>query len=102
MTISRPLETSANGTRSAIWREGIKLFLAHPLAVTNNAISVKVFYGVPDYEYRNLHNEYLTLLAASGSSALLSSLCSASGFSSKHYAASPSAMTKQKVCCFPF
>ena len=66
VTISRDVATSANGTRSAIWREGIKLFLAHPLGVTNNAISVKVFYGVPDYEYRNLHNGYLTLLAASG------------------------------------
>lgn len=66
VTISRDVVTSANGTRSAIWREGIKLFLAHPLGVTNNAISVKVFYGVPDYEYRNLHNGYLTLLAASG------------------------------------
>lgn len=66
MTISRDIKTSANGVRSSIWREGIKLFLAHPLGVTNNAISVKVFYGVPDYEYRNLHNGYLTLLAASG------------------------------------
>ncbi len=66
MTISRDVKTSANGTRSAIWREGIKLFLAHPLGVTNNAISVKVFYGVPDYEYRNLHNGYLTLLVGSG------------------------------------
>ena len=66
VTISRGVKTSANGTRSAIWKEGIKLFLAHPLGVTNNAISVKIFYGVPDYEYRNLHNGYLTLLAGSG------------------------------------
>lgn len=66
VTISRDVKTSANGTRSAIWKEGVKLFLAHPLGVTNNGISVKVFYGVPDYEYRNLHNGYLTLLAASG------------------------------------
>lgn len=66
VTISRDIKTSANGSRSAIWKEGIKLFLAHPLGVTNNAISVKIFYGVPDYEYRNLHNGYLTLLAASG------------------------------------
>lgn len=66
VTISRDIKTSANGTRSSIWREGIKLFLAHPLGVTNNAISVKIFYGVPDYEYRNLHNGYLTLLAGSG------------------------------------
>ena len=66
VTISRDIKTSANGVRSSIWKEGVKLFLAHPLGVTNNAISVKVFYGVPDYEYRNLHNGYLTLLAASG------------------------------------
>ena len=66
VTISRDVKTSANGTRSAIWKEGVKLFLAHPLGVTNNGISVKVFYGVPDYEYRNLHNGYLTLLAGSG------------------------------------
>ena len=64
--ISRDIKTSANGSRSAIWKEGVKLFLAHPLGVTNNGISVKIFYGVPDYEYRNLHNGYLTLLAASG------------------------------------
>lgn len=66
VTISRDVKTSANGSRSAIWREGVKLFLAHPLGVTNNAISVKIFYGVPDFEYRNLHSGYLTLLAASG------------------------------------
>lgn len=66
VTISRDIKTSANGSRSAIWKEGVKLFLAHPLGVTNNGISVKIFYGVPDYEYRNLHNGYLTLLAASG------------------------------------
>lgn len=66
VTISRDVKTSANGTRSAIWKEGVKLFLAHPLGVTNNGISVKIFYGVPDYEYRNLHNGYLTLLAGSG------------------------------------
>lgn len=66
ITISRDVKTSANGSRSAIWKEGVKLFLAHPLGVTNNGISVKVFYGVPDYEYRNLHNGYLTLLAGSG------------------------------------
>ena len=66
ITISRDVKTSANGSRSAIWKEGVKLFLAHPLGVTNNAISVKIFYGVPDYEYRNLHNGYLTLLTASG------------------------------------
>lgn len=66
ITIHRELSTSANGSRSAIWREGIKLFLAHPLGVTNSNISVKIFYGVPDYEYNNLHNGYLTLLAGSG------------------------------------
>ena len=66
VTITRDLSTSANGSRSAIWKEGIKLFLSHPLGVTNSNISVKVFYGVPDYEFRNLHNGYLTLLAASG------------------------------------
>ncbi|MBS6457215.1 MAG: O-antigen ligase family protein [Firmicutes bacterium] len=66
VTITRDVETSANGVRSSIWREGIKLFATHPLGVTNSHISVKVFYGVPDYEYRNLHNGYLTLLVASG------------------------------------
>lgn len=66
VTISRDVKTSANGARSAIWKEGVKLFLAHPLGVTNNAISVKIFYGVPDFEYRNLHNGYLTLLVSSG------------------------------------
>ena len=66
VTITRDVATSANGVRSSIWREGIKLFAAHPLGVTNSNISVKVFYGVPDYEYRNLHNGYLTLLVASG------------------------------------
>lgn len=66
ITIHRDLSTSATGARTAIWREGIKLFLAHPLGVTNSNISVKIFYGVPDYEYNNLHNGYLTLLASSG------------------------------------
>lgn len=66
VTITRDLSTSATGSRSAIWKEGIQLFLSHPLGVTNSNISVKVFYGVPDYEFRNLHNGYLTLLVASG------------------------------------
>ena len=64
--IDRNLATSANGVRLSIWKEGIKLFLSHPLGVTNNNISVKVFYGVPDYEYTNLHNGYLTLLVSAG------------------------------------
>lgn len=66
VTIIRDLNTSATGSRRAIWKEGIQLFLSHPLGVTNSNISVKVFYGVPDYEFRNLHNGYLTLLVASG------------------------------------
>ena len=66
VSIVRDVKTSATGSRSAIWKEGIKLFLAHPLGVTNSNISVKIFYGVPDYEYRNLHNGYLTLLVSSG------------------------------------
>ena len=63
VTISRGIKTSANGARSAIWKEGIKLSLAHPLGVTNNGISVKIPSGS---EFQNLHNGYLTLLAASG------------------------------------
>ena len=66
VTISRPLETSATGSRSAIWREGIKLFLSHPLGVTNSAIYVEVPSADSVYEFRNLHNGYLTLLASSG------------------------------------
>lgn len=66
ITISRDIKTSAIGVRLSIWKEGIKLFLSHPLGVTNNAISVRAFYGVPDYEYRNLHNGYLTLLVGAG------------------------------------
>ena len=63
VTISRGIKTSANGARSEIWKEGVKLFLAHPLGVTNNGISVKIPSGS---EFQNLHNGYLALLAASG------------------------------------
>lgn len=66
ITISRELSTTTNGVRSSLWKEGFKLLLAHPFGVTNSNISVKIFYGVPDYEYRNLHNGYMTLLVGAG------------------------------------
>jgi len=64
--IERELRTSATGVRSRIWAAGIRLFLQHPFGITNSNISVKVFYGVPDFEYTNLHNGYLNLLVGAG------------------------------------
>ena len=66
VVIFRNLATSATGSRSAIWLAGLKLFLEHPLGVTNSNIEVRIFYGVPDYPYYNLHNGYLNLLVSAG------------------------------------
>lgn len=66
VTIFRDVGTSSNGVRTSIWLEGLKLFLEHPLGVTNPNIEVRVFYGVPDYPYYNLHNGYLNLLVSAG------------------------------------
>ena len=66
ITIFRNLATSATGSRSAIWAEGLRLFLEHPLGVTNTNIEVRVFYGESDYPYYNLHNGYLNLLVSAG------------------------------------
>ena len=66
VTIFRNLATSANGVRTSIWLAGLKLFMENPLGVTNSNIEVRVFYGVPDYPYYNLHNGYLNLLVSAG------------------------------------
>lgn len=63
----RTVGSSLTGVRSQIWREGLKLFAAHPLGVTEQGIEVHVEYGGdPDYAYYNLHNGYLTILVAAG------------------------------------
>ena len=65
-TIVREVATSATGVRSQLWMAGLKLLMQHPLGVTNSNIEVKIFYGVPDYPYYNLHNGYITLLVGAG------------------------------------
>lgn len=64
--IERTIGSSTLGVRLNIWKEGIKLFGSHPLGIAKSNISVRIFYGVPNYEYKNLHNGYLTILVASG------------------------------------
>lgn len=66
VVIFRNLSTSATGSRSAIWAAGLKLFMEHPLGVTNSNIEVSVSYGESDYPYYNLHNGYLNLLVSAG------------------------------------
>lgn len=71
LEFTRSVSSSATGIRSLIWLEGIKLFFRHPLGVTDSNIRVDFSVVRADGEilelsYANLHNGYVTLLAASG------------------------------------
>lgn len=71
VVIERGLETTRLDTRMDIWSEGLKLFKNNPLGIAKSNASVKVFYGVPNYEFKNLHNGYLTILVSSGIEGLI-------------------------------
>lgn len=65
--IERDLSTSVSSGRLPIWREGVKLFMKHPLGTTESNIEVFIQHGNdPHYSYTNLHNGFLTLLVAAG------------------------------------
>lgn len=71
IVVERSLQSSTMGVRWTIWQEALKLFAENPFGVSKSNAKVEIFYGVPNYEYSNLHNGYLTILVSAGIQGLL-------------------------------